>query len=140
MIREAAVEDIPELVAWGKKFHAMAPHKPMGDYDGQAVANMLRFMIESPQAMVLTNGAGAIGGVYAPVYFNPSKWMLEESFWWSEADGLSLLDAAMRRGREWGASYLLLSTLENRKSAAIDRLLTRKGFQLLERRYLKELD
>lgn len=139
MIREAEHKDVPALVAWGQKFHDMAPHKPMGDYDSAAVARMLRFMMDSPQAMVLTNGTGAIGGVFAPVYFNPSRWMFEESFWWASADGMSLLDAAMERGKEWGASYLLLSTLENRKSAAIDRVLARKGFVLLERRYLKEL-
>lgn len=139
MIREAVAADIPTLVAWGREFHAMAPHNPMGTYDEAAVARMLRFMIDSPQAMVLTNGTGAIGGVYAPVYFNPAKWMLEESFWWSRKAGLNLLHSAIEKGRAWGASYLLLSTLENSKSPAIDRMLARQGFVLLERRYLKEL-
>lgn len=139
MIREATHADIPALVAWGREFHGIAPHRPMGEYDPSAVARMLRFMIDSPQAMVLTNGNGGIGGVYAPVYFNPSKWMFEESFWWAERGGLDLLDAAIEEGRKWGASFLLLSTLENRKSPAIHRLLAGKGFSLLERRYLKEL-
>lgn len=112
----------------------------MGGYEPEPVARMLRFMIESPQALVLTNGEGAIGGVYAPVYFNPAKWMLEESFWWARKDGMSLLDAAIEEGRQWGASFLLLSTLENSKSPAIHRVLARKGFSMLERRYLKELD
>lgn len=139
MIRPATNNDIPSLVAWGRKFHDLAPHNPMGEYDPEAVARMLRFMIGSPQAMVLTNGSGAIGGVFAPVYFNPAKWMFEESFWWAHKDGMSLLDAAIEESKAWGASFLLLSTLENDKSPAIHRVLARKGFSMLERRYLKDL-
>jgi len=139
MIRSATYSDVPAMVAWGRQFHAMAPHNPMGEYDPEPVARMLRFMIDSPQAIVLTNGYGAIGGTFAPVYFNPAKWMLDENFWWASKDGMSLLDAAIEEGRTWGASFLMLSTLENSKSHAIHRMLARKGFSLLERRYLKEL-
>lgn len=127
------------MVAWGRDFHAMAPHNPMGEYDEAAVSRMLRFMVESPQALVLTNGAGAIGETFAPVYFNPAKWMLDENFWWAAKDGLSLLEAALEQAKVWGAAFLMMSTLENSKSAAIHRLLARKGFALLERRYVKEL-
>lgn len=140
MIRKATEADIPALVEMGRKFHAMAPHSPMGAFDGEAVARMLRFLVQSPQALVLTNGTGAIGGVYAPVYFNPAKWMFEESFWWASADGLSLLKSSLGTAKEWGASYFLLSTLENEHQPAIDRLVTRMGFRPLERRYLKELN
>ena len=87
MIRRAKDTDIPALVAMGRTFHAMAPHSPMGAFDGVGVANVLGFLIESPNALVLTNGEGAIGGVLAPVYFCPSKLMMEESFWWAGRGG-----------------------------------------------------
>ena len=138
-VRTATVEDIPPLVEMGAKFHAMSPHLFMGDFDPSGVANVLRFMIESPQSVVLTNGAGLIGGTYSPVYFAPSKWMLEENFWWSGKDGFALLEAHLDHAKGWGARFYLLSTLENDRSSAIGRLLTRKGFKPLERRYIKEL-
>ncbi len=80
-IRKATTEDIPALVEMGAKFHAMSPHSFMGEYDATGAANVLRFMIESPQSLVLTNGKGMIGGTFAPVFFAPGKWMLEENYW-----------------------------------------------------------
>lgn len=135
----ATVDDIPALVELGAKFHVMSPHGFMGEYDPAGIARMLRFMIDSPQAVVMTNGQGAIGGTYSPVYFAPSKWMLEENFWYAGRDGFELLEAVTIHAKGWGADFLLLSTLENTQSKAIDRLITRRGFRMLERRYIKEL-
>lgn len=138
-VRTATVEDIPALVEMGAKFHAMSPHKFMGEYDEAGIARMLRFMVESPQAVLLTNGEGLIGGTYAPVYFAPSTWMIEENFWWAGKDGFGLLDNLLDHAKGWGAAFCLLSTLENERSPAIGRLLKSKGFRLMERRYIKEL-
>lgn len=138
-VRKALIEDIPSLVEMGSNFHAMSPHSFMGEYDATGAANVLRFMIESPQSLVLTNGQGMIGGTFAPVFFAPGKWMLEENYWWAGADGFALLDAHLEHAKAWGASFYLLSTLENERSAAITRLVTRKGFKPLERRFIKEL-
>lgn len=138
-VRTATVEDIPALVEMGAKFHAMSPHSFMGEYDPAGIARMLRFMIDSPQAVLLTNGEGLIGGTYAPVYFAPSTWMVEENFWWAGRDGFALLDAMLEHAKGFGASFCLLSTLENDRSKAIGRLLKGKGFRLMESRYIKEL-
>lgn len=137
--RTATAEDIPALVEMGAKFHAMSPHRFMGEYDHTGTENVLRFMIESPQALLLTNGTGLIGGTYSPVYFAPSKWMLEENFWWAGADGMALLKAHLEHAKAWGADFYLLSTLENERSAAINRLVSRMGFKPMERRYIMEL-
>lgn len=139
MIREATHDDIPALVEMGRQFHAMAPHNPMGAYDGEGVGRMLAFLIESPSAVVLTNGDGAIGGVMAPIYFCPSKLMMEEAFWWARKGGRDLLREFEVKSREMGAACLYLSTLENEHWHLIDRVVTRRGFAPIERRYVKEL-
>jgi len=136
----ATAADVPNMVEIGAKFHAMSPHRSMGEYDPAGISRMLHFMVESPQSVLMTNGEGFIGGTYAPVYFAPSKWMLEENFWFSGKDGFSLLEAMLIHGKGWGADFCVLSTLENEHSKAIDRLLTRKGFRLMERRYIKEIN
>lgn len=138
-VKAAQQSDIPALVEMGARFHAMSPHKFMGEYDREGAARVLEFMVTSPQASVLTNGTGLIGGTFAPVYFAPDKWMLEENFWWAGTDGFELLSAHLDRAKEWGAHFYLLSTLENDRSPAINRLVTRKGFKPLERRYIMEL-
>lgn len=135
----ARAEDVPGLVEMGAKFHAMSPHRDMGEYDPDGIGRMLNFMIESPQAVVMTNGEGLIGGTYSPIYFAPSKWMVEENFLWASKGGFELLDALLMHATAWGADYCLMSSLENKYAKAMDRLLTRRGFRLLERRYLKEL-
>jgi hypothetical protein len=138
--RLALPEDVPAIVALGRKFHAMSPHKDMAEYDEMGVARVVSFMIESPQSVVLFNGTGVIGATYAPVYFAPSKWMCEENFWFSDdRGGLELLDGLTIHAKGWGATHLCLSTLENAKTKVIDRLLTRKGFKAIERRYILEL-
>lgn len=138
-VRPAMIEDIPTLVEMGAKFHAMSPHKFLGGYDRQGIANMLGFLITSNSGLVLTNGAGVIGGFLAPIYFAPAKLMMEESFWWSGAEGMDLLTAFEREARAMGASCVLLSTLENERSPVMDRVMRRKGYKPVERRHIKEL-
>ena len=138
-VRTATVEDIPALVEMGAKFHAMSPHQFLGDYDAEGIGNMLHFMATNAGAILLTNGEGLIGGVLAPVYFAPSKIMAEESFWWAGKGGGELLAAFEEAARAKGAHFVLLSTLENERSAIIDRSVTRKGYRPVERRYIKEL-
>lgn len=139
MIRDATHDDIPALVGMGCKFHAMSPHKFLGEYDAEAVSRMLAFMIDSPSAVVIRHDNGAIGGVMAPIYFAPGTWMIEESFWWADRDGMSLLSALEDRGRDLGASVVMMCSLDNEHSAAIGRVLSRKGYVPVERRYVKEL-
>lgn len=137
--RNATAADIPELVEMGRQFHAMSPHKWLGDYDAGAVTNMLAYLIGSPDAIVVTNGVGCVGGIIAPVYFDPTKRMLEESFWWAEKGGRDLLRAFEAIGRQKGAQFLYLSTLENERTAVIDRVVKAAGYLPVERRYVKEL-
>lgn len=135
----ATEADIPALVEMGRKFHAMSPHKFLGGYDGEAVARVLRFLIENPAGMVLTNGDGVIGGMMAPIFYQPGKMMLEESFWWADRGGRDLLREFTEEGRKMGATCVLLSTLENDKSEIVHRIVSRMGFTPVERRYVKDL-
>lgn len=138
-VRDATIDDIPALLAIGAKFHAMSPHKGMAGYDPNGMARVLEFMIGSNSCVVLTNGDGVIGGTYSPVYFNPTKWQMEENFWFADRSGMELLTNLVERARDFGASFIMLSTLENDRSEIIDKVLKRKGFVMLERRYMKEL-
>lgn len=139
-VRSATVDDIPALVEMGAKFHAMSPHAFLGEYDPQGIGNLLRFLATGSNTILLTNGEGLIGGVLAPVYFAPTKIMAEESFWWAGSGGGLLLAAFETEAKRLGADFVLLSTLHNDRSDVIDRVVRRKGYAPVERRYIKEIN
>lgn len=139
MIRTATAEDIPALVEMGAKFHAMSPHQFLGEYDPQGIANLLRFLATGNNTILLTNGEGLIGGVLAPVYFAPTKIMAEESFLWARKGGGDLLSAFEDEAKARGAAFVLMSTLENEKTKAMDRVMRRSSYVPVERRYIKVL-
>lgn len=138
-VRLAVEEDIPAIVKMGKEFHAMSPHVGMGEYDEAAIERLLIYLIENDQGVVLWNGTGVIGGLMAPVYFNPDKMMLEEAFWFARKGGRELLKEFQAKAREMGADFVLLSTLVNDFAPVVDRIVTRMGYAPIERRWLKEL-
>lgn len=135
----ATEADVPSLIEIGRKFHAMSPHKPVGPFDAEAVGRVLAMLIAHPDGLVMTNGVGVIGGMIAAVYFSPGVKMMEEHFWWAASGGKDLLRAFETVSRGMGADYVMLSTLENDKSPAIDRVVSRMGFTPIERRYMKNL-
>ncbi len=139
MTRLATVEDIPALVEMGAKFHAMSPHAFLGEYDPAGITNLLTFFVTGNTTILLTNGEGIIGGVLAPVYFAPTKIMAEESFLWARKGGGELLAAFEAEAKGRGAAFVLMSTLENEKVRAMDRVMIRSGYRAVERRYIKEL-
>lgn len=85
---------------------------------------------------------GFIAGLLAPHPYNPAIRVLTESFWWVEPNwrqtraGLLLLEAFIRAGEE--CADWIHFTLEA-KSPVNERTLTKRGFQLYERAYLREV-
>ncbi|MCP4314449.1 MAG: hypothetical protein GY789_00020 [Hyphomicrobiales bacterium] len=139
VVRPANDADVHCLVAMCEEFHAMSPHHDMGQFDKDAMARVLRFMMENTSALMLTNGHGVIAGMLMPVFFAPSRLMMEESIWWAKRGGRELLKSFVSESRLMGADFVLLSTLENEKSKSVERLVSGQGFRPIERRYLKEL-
>lgn len=138
-VRIATAHDIPSLVEMGAKFHAMSPHEPVGAYDHAAVARTVRFLIDSPDGLVVRSDTGVLGGYMAPVFFSPSVRMMEENFWWSQGGGQELRHFFEAEAKAMGAKVVYFTTLENERIAAIDRVMRRDGYRPVERRYMKEL-
>lgn len=85
---------------------------------------------------------GFIAGFYTCHPFNPEIRMLTEAFWWvpeahrKSKAALMLLNAFVSHG-EANADWVVF-TLEHH-SPVSDRCLTKRGFKLQERQYLKEV-
>lgn len=138
-IRLAVESDVPALLAMGREFHAYA-YADMGELDEARATQLLRSIIASPRGLVLTNGVGAIGGVLSPGWFQADSMVMEEAFWWAAGGGRDLLREFVARSRAMGATSIMMSTLDNERSAAVDRIVRRFGFAPIERRYTMKLD
>lgn len=139
-VRVATESDVPALLAMGREFHALA-YAGMGNLDEESALQLLRTLIRSARGLVLTNGSGAIGGVISPGWFQTNSMIMEEAFWWSaHGGGRDLLRAFVTRSRAMGATSIMLSTLDNDRHAAVDRIVRGFGFKPIERRYTMALN
>lgn len=138
-VRPAVESDVPALLAMGREFHALA-YTSMGALDEASALQLLRSLMRSPRGLVLTNGVGAIGGVISPGWFQAKSLVMEEAFWWSAQGGRDLLREFVIRSRAMGATSIMLSTLDNERTAAVDRIVRRFGFSPIERRYTMKLN
>lgn len=139
MILEATEADVPALVQLGAEFYAQSPHRMLGEYRPQAVGNMLRFLITHQMGVVLWDGQGAVGGLLAPLYFDPQKGVMEASFFWGRKRARHLRKAFETHAAQMGADYVLFSALENDRLPGMHRLLSRDGYTAIERRYVKRV-
>ncbi|MGB3898197.1 MAG: hypothetical protein WA973_06550 [Mesorhizobium sp.] len=137
-VRPAVESDVPALLAMGREFHAYA-YSGMGDLDEVQALQMLRSLMRSSKGLVLTNGTGAIGGIMSPGWFQKDALIMEECFWWAGRGGRDLLREFVARSRAMGATSIMLSTLDNERTGAVDRIVRRFGFQPVERRYTMKL-
>lgn len=137
MIREATVEDIPRLLAMGRKFADLARLVEHVGYDPGDMANSFREIIEGEHYALFVGDAGAIGGMKSPHPFNYSHWIAQELFWWSEGgEGLRLL-AAFEGWARASCHSLRMITLEAVEPERTGGLYRRLGFVPLEHGYIK---
>jgi GNAT superfamily N-acetyltransferase len=135
MIREATHADIPRLLEMGEKFAAKAGLVDHCGYDPESMAATFSAMIERDEFCLFIGEAGAIGGMKAPHPFNHAKLMADELFWWSEGrEGLRLLEAY----EEWaGDAMIRMTTLEAVNPDRMSKFYQRRGYQPLERVFVK---
>ena len=138
MIRRATAEDIPRIVAMGRRHHGMMPMTV--DYDDASMAATVAQVMASASAVCLVSDHGSIAGVITPQFFAAQAAVATELWWHSfDGSGLALLDALEAWARERGASELSVATLEAHRPAGAARVLSRRGFVPSQRVYAKDL-
>lgn len=131
-MRKATPDDIPQLLVWGREFHAASPYRER-PYSAERVSNVLRHMME--HGVVLISEKGMAGALKAPMWFTEGE-VAQELFWWG--------DASLRQGLEdWaeeqGCVAFTMVCLENDKAPALSRLYRMNGFQMTEHHFMKGL-
>lgn len=139
MIRPATLADIPRLAEWGQRFADKAGLTDHVGYNPAHMEKTFRLMIEGEHYAVLVGEDGAIGGGRAPHPFNFDHWFASEMFWWSEGrEGLRLLSAFEDWARERCQSVTMI-TLEAVNPERMAGFYQRRGFNPVERSFMKVL-
>lgn len=133
MIRFATLDDLPDVVEYGRRFHAMS-QQPF-PYSEEAATGFSAGLIENDAGCVLLSDHGFIGGMLAPAYCAPAWVMAVELFWWAEKDGMRLLRAFESWAVDRGAQEVRMTSLAALPKA--DAILRRKGFEPAEISYRK---
>lgn len=125
MIKPATEADLPRVADMALKFVTAAglPHA-----QADKMAGFVRQIFDNPNGFIAVSKGGFIGGLLAPLYYNPDHLEAHELAWWSEdGQGLSLLAEFEEWARKSGAKQIVLSTLATTDARAL-KLLARRGF------------
>lgn len=136
-------EDIRYGAIAGRKFYETTPYTDL-DYDVQTVMKLLDRMVEEQMLVVMkADGVivGGAGGITGPIFFNENSKVGFEYFWWIEPPyrgrGLRLLEGLEGAAKAAGCTHWVMMALEDQTVEQVDVLYRRRGYQRIERGYLK---
>lgn len=151
MIRDAEIEDIPELMVLLKKFHAESNAKPSGlNYDKKSVVSHLFEMIFSPTSLILVAEiegvlVGLIGAVSVPWMGDKTQFQVVETYYYIDKNhrgkptSLKLIKEMEKRAKDSGAKNIVLMSMKNDRQEKTNNFYSRLGFNELETSFYKEL-
>lgn len=134
-MREFTEADLPAVLEIGERFHAFSPWRDR-PFNRFAVTDTLARMSANPDAVVLFNGSGVLGGLIYPMYFGGGT-VAQELFWFADRAGMQLLDwfeQWAKAKRADGVSMISLS-IDDRTDGVMEKLYTRRGYELREKAY-----
>lgn len=138
MIRAATLDDIPAMVAMGKRFTDKAGFADHIGYDEASVEALLTGLIEGDTGVCLIGPDCMASALVFPHPYNRAHNTAQELFWWSEGlQGLRLFDALERAVKAKGAHSLIMITVEAINPDKTGQFYTRKGYRPTERSFMK---
>lgn len=146
IIRKATHADLDALVALGQRFFAFSRFSAFVEFDREHARSSLAALMERGVLLVAESAgclAGAIVGLMAPLWFNPTVSVAAELGWWVDerfrgsSAGVKLARAFEQWGRDNGAAVVTMSDLVIEGEAPAGRLFEKLGYQVVERSQIK---
>ena len=146
MIRALAPHEVHFCVEGGKAFFAEG--KIPGGFVPEVFVRHWQETIDMGGGVIMAafdgeEFTGALGAVKCPNPFN-GKLMAVEMFWFvlpgKRGHGLRLLDAFENWAEQIGVQMVAMIHLEALSPATLEKLYVRRGYKLVERNYIKEID
>lgn len=147
MIRPATHNDVNELVELGRTFLGQTILARMAPYDPVSVEGMLMSCIDTTTSAVfaLESGGKVVGGIFGslvPLYWNVEILAAQQFGWFVHPDhrgkeSILLLRAWEGWAVQHGATILFSGAKKNNRFNAMDRVLNREGYEVLETVHVK---
>lgn len=135
----ATHEDLPALLRMGRAFcEALGEDCDTGTMQATAVN-----LIDNPMGVMLVEDGGMAGALCYPHFFNASRLIAQELFWWVEPGargrgvGVKLLHDLEQWALNMGAERLLMVSMASLPNVGV--LYERKGYRAFEQTWIKEL-
>lgn len=144
-VRPATHEDMQDILRMGEQFcDALDEH-----FDKASVVEHVTWLIETDccTAMVAEDDGvvlGMVSGVCIPNYFDNTRKMAAEMWWWVDVDargagiGIALIDALESWAKGMGAERLSMMVM-HQLDTSIVKIYGKRGYRKHETTYLKEL-
>lgn len=150
IVRRAEIDDLPEYIRLGRRFHAASPVSTAIPFDPQGFGIFYLNSLHNPNVgLWLAEQDGKVLGVAGvmlyPMYFSPSNLVAQELWWWLEPEargtgaGGKMHEMIEAWALENGASALFMIALEDDNSSKMESLYVRKGYKPMERTFIKEV-
>jgi len=138
MIRQAVIEDMPEILEMGKAF-ADSLGIP---FDEQTAIGTANDLINSADSVLLIERGAMAGAVAYPLFLNQHIKIAQELFWWVDKKkrgngiGIQILNALELWAESIGASQLTMLAMHN-SSDYVDNIYLAHGYTPFERTFIK---
>lgn len=145
MIREATLDDIPQMLVMGQRFFTAAGWDDIASYDPDSMERTMRFLIEGDSGVIFVlddDGlVGMAGAMVNPFYFNASHLTGSELFWWVEPEhrghGGLLFDNLEAWAAGKGVQTFAFVAVDRLKPKVMGRLYEMRGYRASEHSYIK---
>lgn len=134
-MREATPDDLPRLLKIGREFYARSQWSAFSEWDDEAAAKTILFVINSNTGVVFISDTGAAGAMLYPIPWS-GELIGQEIAWWGD---FAMFPAMEEWARSRGAVAFQMAHLEGQRDKALDRVYRARGYAPAERAYVKRL-
>lgn len=144
MIRNATVEDFPQLLILGKEFFDSTIYKDMCKFSAESATKTLHHLVDDKDGILVVsedvNGVirGGAGALLYPMYMTGDLGG-QELFWWvnKKGEGIGLLDEIEKQAKQKGAKTFTMVSMDNLTPEKLDGIYLSKGYKRSEHFYVK---
>ena len=144
MIRDAAIDDIKDLLRMGRAFFSATQYPQYMDFSEDSCTETFQHLISDDSGILLVYDnkglKGMVGALIYPFYMS-GQITGQELFWWCEEKGAGkgLLAAVEGKAKSMGAETFGMISLHGLGHERMDSIYTGAGYTRSEHTYLKRL-
>ena len=144
-VRDAHVEDIPQIIVLARKFHAVSGYDSF-DMDDESADRLIFQSISQglgPVAEVDGEIVGFLLGLEFPAILNANIMMGSEIAWWVEPEhrnkviGIKLLQFIENKAKQKNLKFWSMMCLEHLNPEGLEKIYLKMGYKKSERTYMR---